>query len=249
MEIRISSPHIQNFVVLHGFDGCQEGRVASCSKLRALLLYCSFSRDSQAPRFQSGNVFFGYSYESTDTSAFGPNVITSTVTRPNLNGWEASFEGKMLPWIGIVADVAGHYGSQNFTEATPNGLITMNVTGHEQEYLFGPRLSVPVGKVHALCRGHCRRQRTSTLVALCRLPRIHRSHTPSAEGLTIGSFVRSLCASKATICERRSSARSKQLPSGRRCCLPLLGRPNVTQEKAGFSWLAESCFLWPRQNS
>jgi opacity protein-like surface antigen len=94
----------------------------------------------------SGNVFFGYSYESTNSSAFGPNLVASTVTRPNLNGWEASFEGKVLPWIGIVGDVAGHYGSENFTELTPNGPQTVSVTGHEQEYLVGPRLSVPVGK-------------------------------------------------------------------------------------------------------
>jgi opacity protein-like surface antigen len=110
--------------------------------ITAVLFLFAGLANAQVP---SGNVFFGYSYESTNTSAFGPNVITSTVTRPNLNGWEASFEGKVLPWIGIVGDVAGHYGSENFTEATPNGLVTTNVTGHEQEYLFGPRLSVPVG--------------------------------------------------------------------------------------------------------
>jgi opacity protein-like surface antigen len=107
-----------------------------------LFLFAGFA-NAQVP---GGNIFFGYSYESTNTSAFGPNVITSTVTRPNLNGWEASFEGKILPFVGLVGDVAGHYGSENFTEATPNGLVTTNVTGHEQEYFFGPRLSVPVGR-------------------------------------------------------------------------------------------------------
>ena len=106
-----------------------------------LFLFAGFA-NAQVP---GGNIFFGYSYESTNTSAFGPSLVASTVTRPNLNGWEASFEGKILPFVGIVGDVAGHYGSQNFTEATPNGPQTINVTGHEQEYLFGPRLSVPVG--------------------------------------------------------------------------------------------------------
>jgi opacity protein-like surface antigen len=89
----------------------------------------------------SGNVFFGYSYENTDWSGFSTGL-----NRPNLRGWEASFEGKLLPWIGVVGDVAGHYGSQNFVEPTPNGPITVSVTGHEQEYLFGPRLSIPVAK-------------------------------------------------------------------------------------------------------
>ena len=97
----------------------------------------------------SGNVFFGYSYESTNTSAFGSNLFTSTVTRPNLHGWEASFEGKIFPFVGIVGDVSGHYGTQNFTELTPaggGGPLNVSVTGHEQEYLVGPRLSIPVGK-------------------------------------------------------------------------------------------------------
>jgi len=108
-----------------------------------LLLLFAGSANAQAP---SGNVFFGYSYESTNSTAFGPNLLLNTVTRPNLEGWEASFEGKVLPWVGIVGDVSGHYGSQSFTELTPNGPVNVNVTGHEQEYLVGPRLSVPVGK-------------------------------------------------------------------------------------------------------
>lgn len=49
-----------------------------------------------------GNVFFGYSYQRTDL------VSNNGV---NLNGWEGSLEGKVLPWIGVVADVSGHYGS------------------------------------------------------------------------------------------------------------------------------------------
>jgi opacity protein-like surface antigen len=95
----------------------------------------------------SGNIFFGFSYERTNSTAFsGSNLVTNTLTHPNLHGWEASFEGKILPLVGIVGDVSGHYGSQSFVEVTPNGPQNINVTGHEQEYLVGPRLSVPVGK-------------------------------------------------------------------------------------------------------
>jgi opacity protein-like surface antigen len=110
--------------------------------IAAVMFILAGFANAQVP---GGNIFFGYSYESTNTSAFGPSLVASTATRPNLNGWEASFEGKILPFVGIVADVAGHYGSQNLTEITPNGPETINVTGHQQEYLFGPRLSVPVG--------------------------------------------------------------------------------------------------------
>ena len=75
-----------------------------------------------------------------------PESCPTTVSRPNLHGWEGSFEGKVLPFVGIVGDVSGHYGTQSFTELTPNGPLNVSVTGHEQEYLVGPRLSVPVGK-------------------------------------------------------------------------------------------------------
>ncbi len=68
-----------------------------------MFLFAGFA-SAQVP---GGNIFFGYSYESTNTSTFGPSLVASTATRPNLNGWEASFEGKILPLIGIVADVAG----------------------------------------------------------------------------------------------------------------------------------------------
>lgn len=108
----------------------------------ALFLFAGLA-NAQIP---SGNVFLGFSYERTNSSAFNPGLVTTTISNPNLHGWEASFEGKFLPFVGIVGDVSGHYGSQSFTEATPNGPTNVNVTGHEQEYLVGPRLSVPVGK-------------------------------------------------------------------------------------------------------
>ena len=108
----------------------------------ALFLFAGLA-NAQIP---SGNVFVGFSYERTNSSAFGPGLVSSTVTGSNLHGWEASAEGKFLPFVGIVGDVSGHYGSESFVELTPNGPLNVNVTGHEQEYLVGPRLSVPVGK-------------------------------------------------------------------------------------------------------
>jgi hypothetical protein len=95
---------------------------------------------AQAP---SGNVFFGYSLENASSSALGLDL-----SRPNLQGWEGSLEGKWLPWVGIVADLSGHYGSQTFQAFPPAGPppITVKVTGHEFEAMFGPRVSIPVGK-------------------------------------------------------------------------------------------------------
>jgi hypothetical protein len=90
----------------------------------------------------SGNVFFGYSYSNSNLFNLG---------RTNTNGWDASVEGKFLPFIGIVADFDSHYGSQSFPAACPvsapncNASITLNFAEHN--YLFGPRASFSVGNI------------------------------------------------------------------------------------------------------
>ena len=92
----------------------------------------------------SGNVFFGYSYYSTNLSSFD---------RVNTNGWEGSVEGKVAPFLGLVADFDGHYGSQ--TLAVPveppcpsSGCPVFSANGNFSEHnvLFGPRFSASVGK-------------------------------------------------------------------------------------------------------
>lgn len=92
----------------------------------------------------SGNIFVGYSFENTNWSG-----LNSSLTRPNLHGWEASLEGKVFPHVGLVTDLSGHYGSESFLIFPPAGPgpVRVNVTGHEWEALFGPRLSVPVWKL------------------------------------------------------------------------------------------------------
>jgi hypothetical protein len=86
----------------------------------------------------SGNVFFGYSFYSTDLSS---------IDRANTNGWEASLEGKVVPFLGFVADFDSHYGSQSFAgevcglSCSPTA-FNANVTEHN--FLFGPRVSFSV---------------------------------------------------------------------------------------------------------
>ena len=93
-----------------------------------------------------GNVFFGYSYLRTDLPSG---------THNNLNGWNGSLEGKFLPWIGIVADLSGHYGSTRIPDTcpVPPG-CSPSVNSKMYSFVFGPRVSVSVGKVtpfaHAL---------------------------------------------------------------------------------------------------
>jgi opacity protein-like surface antigen len=104
--------------------------------------FCLFVLSSVASaQVPKGNVFFGYSYGSADLNSHD---------RSNLNGWEGSLEGKVLPFVGIVADLNGLYGTNNF----PSSTQTFHVNAHEYNFLFGPRVSVAIGRVrpfaHAL---------------------------------------------------------------------------------------------------
>ena len=107
--------------------------------LFALLLFAG-PASAQVPT--SGNVFFGYSYENVSSSA----LDFANTTRSNLNGWEASVEGKGFPWVGFVGDVAGHYGTQGYQFDLGGVLTPVNVNAHEITAMFGPRVSASVGK-------------------------------------------------------------------------------------------------------
>jgi opacity protein-like surface antigen len=100
----------------------------------------------------SGNVFVGYSYMSADLGS---------TSRSNLNGWNGSVEGKVLPFVAIVADFSGHYGSVPLA-VNPRctaivggvGCSSLSASTDLHSFLFGPRVSVSLGKVrpfaHAL---------------------------------------------------------------------------------------------------
>jgi hypothetical protein len=88
-----------------------------------------------------GNVYLGYTYYNTKLS----------VSSGSLNGWEGTLEGKVFPLLGIVADITGHYGSEQFPNPGATCIIggtcpPRSANAHIYEALFGPRLSVPVGK-------------------------------------------------------------------------------------------------------
>jgi opacity protein-like surface antigen len=92
----------------------------------------------------SGNVFVGYSYY---------NVGSTSVTQGGgLNGWQGSLEGKIIPFVGIVADFSGNYGSLNSASlpvvpvgSCPTSGCPNSVHAHVDNFLFGPRVSVSVG--------------------------------------------------------------------------------------------------------
>jgi len=118
---------------------CPLRRLAGFFQIAALaaasLILCA-AVHAQVPT--SGNVFFGYSYYNTDLSS---------IDRANTNGFEGSLEGRIFPFVGLVADFDGHYGSQNFP-ASICGLTCspaeFNASVTEHNYLFGPRVSFSV---------------------------------------------------------------------------------------------------------
>lgn len=105
------------------------------------------------------NLFVGYSYAHADltTSAIGSHQGPSVATG-NLNGWNASVEGKVFPFLGFVADVSGHYGTPTASSVCtlfPScGTATGPVQSRLYNFLGGPQVSFSIGRIrpfaHAL---------------------------------------------------------------------------------------------------
>lgn len=63
-----------------------------------------------------------------------PVFIVNSTNRQNLNGWELTGSYRILPFFGIAADFAGHYGSS---------LSNSSSNVHQYTYLFGPEVALP----------------------------------------------------------------------------------------------------------
>ncbi len=108
--------------------------------LLSLLAILAFATDSTRAQ-DNVELFGGYSYVHAQTRwtetllcPGPPCPVTIVNPKLNLNGWEVSGLYKMKPWLGLGADLSGHYGS--FSGASY----------HLQTYLFGPQVALP-GKV------------------------------------------------------------------------------------------------------
>jgi opacity protein-like surface antigen len=105
------------------------------------LFVLTISAGAQVP---NGNVYFGYTYYNADLSNSGGN----------LNGFQATLEGKLLPVLGVVADFTGHYGTMSFPAPPPvqpagtggGPYPTVSADAHQYEAMFGPRVSFPAGR-------------------------------------------------------------------------------------------------------
>jgi len=93
---------------------------------------------SHAQMPSGGNVFFGYSYSQGNVFPHGLPAGQAGPT-VNMSGWEASVEGKYLPWLGVVADLDWHYGSRSITPPFP-------VSASRHQIMFGPKASISMGR-------------------------------------------------------------------------------------------------------
>lgn len=103
--------------------------------LLAGALVCAASAQIPTKR----NLFFGYSYLNSDLDSGN---------RVSLNGWNGSLEGKVFPFVGIVADLSGYYSSENFPVfcgGSGTGCV-ISAKANMRSAIFGPRVSVPIGK-------------------------------------------------------------------------------------------------------
>ena len=95
------------------------------------------------PRYAA---FVGYSSRADIVLVPLSSVPISVPNIETLNGWHASFERRLLPFLGGVADVSGDYGSYGATAGCGALLICVPVSGdvHSSLYtvLFGPQAEI-----------------------------------------------------------------------------------------------------------
>jgi hypothetical protein len=91
------------------------------------------------------NVFVGYSYSNVNSFGF------SNGNSLHLNGWEGTFEGRVYHLVGFVADISNRNGTlcgQPVLACLPS-----NVTIGQSDVLFGPRVSLPIGRLRPFAEG------------------------------------------------------------------------------------------------
>lgn len=94
---------------------------------------------------KSGDLFLGYSFNHASTG-FGKTG--------DLNGWEASIEGRIAPWAGLVFDASTHYGTLQLNSQHITGQPGfVPSTPRVANFLFGPRISISKGKFRPFAQG------------------------------------------------------------------------------------------------
>jgi hypothetical protein len=114
-----------------------KARVRKICAVSLVTLACSTFAGAQLP--SEGNAFFAYSYLHGQTFA-NSHTVSATGGDATMNGWEASVEGKFLPWLGAVGDLSWHYGGRD-TTCTDHSCAKFRLNASRDTLLFGPRAS------------------------------------------------------------------------------------------------------------
>jgi hypothetical protein len=161
-----------------------------CS-LALLCLAFASSAAAQAPKRFAG--FFGYSSEADIT--FAPAIsIPISVPTVSLNGWDGSFEARMLPFLGVVGDVSGHYGSFGATVGCKVIVVCAPVAGNVDSslytYMIGPQVSVRLWRFTPFVRVLVGAAHIAHHAAATELNTLTTSDTSFADGIGGGLDIR-----------------------------------------------------------
>jgi Outer membrane protein beta-barrel domain len=107
--------------------------------LAAFCFSMLFAGAAQAQDSQNTfDLFGGYSYVRPSVTVFDLdcpggvcNVLGTSNTHVNLNGFEASGAFNITPWLGAVADFGGYFGN------------VQGASTHLETYMFGPQIRYP----------------------------------------------------------------------------------------------------------
>jgi hypothetical protein len=99
-----------------------------------VILVCVTGSAAFAQGSPTAEVFLGYSYADAEVS---------NISR----GWNGAVTGNYNNWLGVVADVSGHYNSQN--TVGNDGETVTNVETKINVYTFavGPKFTMHIGRV------------------------------------------------------------------------------------------------------
>lgn len=106
-------------------------------------------------------IFGGYSlfhFDDQDAEPFLVGLAPGSSVNKNVHGFEVSAQINANKWLGIVADLSGHYGTLVNVAATPLPSPAFAASGNIYNFLFGPQLNYRTEKAtvfaHALFGGN-----------------------------------------------------------------------------------------------
>ena len=110
-----------------------------------LLGLASMAMAQETPKVE---IFGGYSLFHWDAQDLASAVPPGTSINQNIHGWNGSLQFNVNKYLGVVADMSGHYGTP-ISEAGVG-----DATGSIHNFLFGPQVNIrgkkAKGFVHAL---------------------------------------------------------------------------------------------------